>query len=372
MIVKDRIGSKYIRYGILSFLIFSLLISVTITVSAEQNTNLLNKNDTNSTYQHQQNDTCSNCHNSSHVQQARGQQPKNVKQTGKVSPTTGKAGTGTMSATGTRGVTTSVTGNITLIASKGQDWFQQGIYGPTTGPVPGDMSWGWTFFDENPPSGYIVPPENVIQRNNISALLLDDGNNSTPISGANVVADVTYWKYNGSSYTSNVITILLSEDTNRPGFYSGRFDFYGGTTYIINDPLDPWYNDYHVCSGCHLSIFAWGGQTDTLIGYFPGNYSVTVRADASGKTASKNLNFEVTAWGCEDCHGSGNRHYQAPDTDMDSMCYACHSVNGLVGMNDPGNPHQNTAHRNINCIDCHTNKGFKHRYGFCLLDYHQR
>lgn len=82
---------------------------------------------------------------------------------------------------------TSVSGNITLISSLGQNWYQQGIYGPNTG---NDSSWGWTFFDENPPSGFITPNESVTQRENIYALLLDEGNNSNPISGASVVADV--------------------------------------------------------------------------------------------------------------------------------------------------------------------------------------
>ncbi len=340
-----RIVNKYLSYGIYTILIFLLLISITTPVYAVPD----NSNDTNNTYQHNQSDACSNCHNSSHVQQARGQQPKNVKQTGKASPNTGKAGTGTMGAT-TRGVTTSVTGNITLISSMGQDWYQQGIYGPD-GYNIWDNSWGWTFFDENPPTGYIIPAENITQRDNIFALLLDDGNNNTPISGANVVADVTYWKYDNIGYTSNVTSFQLVEDPNRLGSYSGRFDFYGGSPPGTS------------CLFCHATMFG-NPAADTFNGYFPGNYTVTVRVDASGKTTNKNLNFQVTAWGCEDCHGSGNRH-RAPDghiisADMDSACYSCHSLNDIVGMpGDPGNPHQNIGHRNINCVDCHTNKGLQ-------------
>ncbi len=59
---------------------------------------------------------------------------------------------------------TSVEGNITLISSLGQTWYQQGIYGPNTS---NDNSWGWTFFDEDPPSGFMTPPEKVTQGENI-------------------------------------------------------------------------------------------------------------------------------------------------------------------------------------------------------------
>ncbi len=235
---------------------------------------------------------------------------------------------------------TSVEGNITLISSLGQNWYQQGIYGPNTSY---DNSWGWTFFDENPSSGFIIPNESVIQGENIYALLLDDGNNSTPISGATVVADVTYWTYDNVSYTNPTIPVQLIEDPNRKGFYSGRFVFYGGTSY----------DGYGMqsCDGCHSSIY---GKVDTQIGYFPGNYTVSIRAEADGKIKSTNLNFEVTPWGCEDCHGSGNKHRASAD--MDSACYMCHGVNEIAGMSDAGNPHQNTAHIDINCTDCHTNK----------------
>jgi hypothetical protein len=235
---------------------------------------------------------------------------------------------------------TSVEGNITLISSLGQNWYQQGIYGPNSSY---DKSWGWTFFDENPPSGFIIPNESVTQRENIYALLLDDGNNSTPISGATVVADVTYWTYDNVSYKNHTLPVQLAEDTNRKGFYSGRFDFYGGTSYAGYGMRS--------CDGCHISIF---GLTDTQIGYFPGNYTVSIRAQADGKIKFTNSNFEVTPWGCEDCHGSGNRHRASAD--MDSACYMCHGINNISGMSDAGNPHQITAHININCTDCHTNK----------------
>ncbi|MFZ3384839.1 MAG: hypothetical protein WA144_13025, partial [Candidatus Methanoperedens sp.] len=57
--------------------------------------------------------------------------------------------------------TSNVAGNITLITSLGQNWYQQGIYGPNaSGNASVDKSWGWTFFDENTPetipSGYIT------------------------------------------------------------------------------------------------------------------------------------------------------------------------------------------------------------------------
>ena len=139
---------------------------------------------------------------------------------------------------------TNVVGNITLISNLGQNWYQQGIYGPNTS---NDSSWGWTFFDENPSSGFITPSENVTQRQNIYALLLDDGNNSNPISGATVVANVTYWTYDNVSYSNHTIPIQLAEDTNRKGFYTGRFDFYGGTSYEGYDMRN--------CDGCHSSIY---------------------------------------------------------------------------------------------------------------------
>lgn len=243
--------------------------------------------------------------------------------------------------------TTNVVGNINIITSMGQDWYQQGIYGPDNGygiaDTTMDKSWGWTFFDENPASGFITPPENVTQRNNIYALLLDDGNNSNPITGATVVANVTYWAYDNVSYVSRVIPVQLTEDTTRKGFYSGRFDFYGGTTYAGYSMRS--------CDGCHSSLY---GVGDTQIGYFPGNYTVSVRADANGKTTTVGTGFEVTAWGCEDCHGSGNQHRASAD--MDSACYMCHGANEIVGMSDAGNPHLNSAHRDIQCTDCHTGK----------------
>jgi hypothetical protein len=234
-----------------------------------------------------------------------------------------------------------VAGNITLISSLGQNWYQQGIYGPNSS---NDSSWGWTFFDENPSSGFITPSENVTQRQNIYVLLLDDGNNSNPISGATVVANVSYWIWDNISYTNNhTVPVQLAEDTNRKGFYSGRFDFYGGTSYSGYTMGD--------CDGCHSSIY---GAKDTQIGYFPGNYTVSIRAEADGKIKYTNLNFEVTPWGCEDCHGSGNRHRASAD--MDSACYICHGINSLSGMSDAGNPHQNSAHQSLDCTQCHTNK----------------
>lgn len=154
----------------------------------------------------------------------------------------------------------------------------------------------------------------------------------------------TYWIYDNVSYTNHTVPVQLTEDTNRKGFYSGRFDFYGGTSYA----------DYGMreCDGCHSSIY---GFSDTQIGYFPGNYTVSIRAEADGKIKSTNLNFEVTPWGCEDCHGSGNRHRASAD--MDSACFICHGINSISGMSDAGNPHQIADHRSIQCTDCHTNKG---------------
>jgi hypothetical protein len=245
--------------------------------------------------------------------------------------------------------TTNVVGNINLVTSMGQDWSQQGIYGPDGAFGGGGVgsvltkSWGWTFFDENPPSGFITPPENVTQRNNIYALLLDDGNNSNPITGATVVANVTYWTYDNVSYTSHVIPVQLTEDVSRQGFYSGRFDFYGGTTYAGYGMRN--------CDGCHSSMY---GAPHTQTGYFPGNYTVSIRADADGKTKTIDTSFDVTAWGCEDCHGSGDVHRASAD--MESACYVCHSINTISGMSDAGNPHQIAAHRSAPCTACHTNK----------------
>lgn len=237
----------------------------------------------------------------------------------------------------------SVTGNITLISSVSQNWYQQGIKGPDNyGTDINDNSWGWTFFDEVPPSGFMFPP-NITQRENISALLLDDGNNSSPISGAIVIANVTYWTYDNVSYSNHTVPVQLLEDPDRKGFYSGRFDFYGGTNYKGYDMRS--------CDGCHTSIY---GSTDNQAGYFPGNYTVSIRAQADGKIKNAELNFDVTAWGCEDCHGSGNRHRASAD--MDSACYICHGINSMAAMSDAGNPHQIQAHVTIQCTDCHTNK----------------
>ena len=281
------------------------------------------------------NNNCNSCHFSSHAASFQ-QVQKPQTNPGINSIASSQTNLHTLEAT-------NVIGNITLITSMGQDWFQQGIYGPDGySNMGGDQSWGWTFFDQNPSSRYITPDESVIQRETIYALLLDDGNNSNPISGANVVANITFWMYDGASYTSNITSVLLIEDINRKGFYNGRFNFSGGTTYAIEG---------NMCSGCHNAIF---GVPDTQIGYFPGNYTVSIRAEADGKIKNTNLNFEVTPWGCEDCHGSGNQHHA--QADMDSACYICHGINTISGMSDAGNPHQNSAHINIQCTDCHTNK----------------
>lgn len=236
----------------------------------------------------------------------------------------------------------------------GEDWFHQGIYGPNgNSNIGGDQSWGWTFFDENRSSGFIVPSENVTQKNNIYVLLLDDGNNSSPVSGASVTANITYWTYDSINYSSHVKSVPLYEDFNHKGFYKGSFYFYGGTPYGINDG-----KMIAGCYGCHYSLFQGKDMTN---GYFPGKYNVTVTANADGKNAVKDLSFNVTPWGCEDCHGSGSRHRAKSDMhivsgiDMDSACYVCHGINGLIHAG-AGNPHQNTAHRNINCEYCHTNK----------------
>ncbi|NJD77388.1 MAG: hypothetical protein FIB08_09885, partial [Candidatus Methanoperedens sp.] len=255
--------------------------------------------------------------------------------------------------------TTDVLGNITLITSIGQDWYQQGIYGPSADNSVMDGSWGWTFFDEDPQSGFITPNESVTQRNNIYALLLDDGNNSNPISGAQVMANVTYWTYDGTNYVSNNQSVQLIEDINHRGLYIGRFNFYGGT------PYSGYGMDW--CDGCHKTNY-YGGQ-DINIGYFPGNYTILIKAESGNKIINEDSSFEVTPWGCEDCHGSGNRHRSSqPDrhivsADMDSACYTCHSVTEVVGMYNAGNPHQNTAHININCMDCHTNRGLDSSFG---------
>lgn len=320
------------------YIFFLLIISVTIVpslaISPHENQSGIPENK-----------TCSDCHVNSHqglvgkLQQSGStamSQQQGVAQKALISGTSDIA-------------TTNVVGNINLISSVGQDWYQQGVYGPDGGyggggvHYPLDKSWGWTFFDENPPSGFITPPENVTQANNIYALLLDDGNDSNPIIGAIVVANVTYWTYDNISYVSHVMPVQLTEDTNRKGFYSGRFDFYGGTTYAGYDMRN--------CGGCHSSMY---GTLDTQIGYFPGNYSVSIRADADGKTKITGTSFDVTAWGCEDCHGSGNVHRASAE--MDSACYICHGINDISGMSDAGNPHQIAAHRSVPCTACHTNK----------------
>jgi len=239
-----------------------------------------------------------------------------------------------------------VTGNITIVTSVGQNWLQQGIFGPNQSDVTTDKSWGWTFFDEiyisipsGTSSGYMSPPEKMTQRNSIYALLLDSGNNSNPIKNAQVTADVTYWIYDGVNYTNQNSQIQLTEDSNHSGLYSGIFYFYGG------QPGGGY------CGGCHPIH---GG--DTNAGYFPGNYTANITAQADNKIATSRVSFEVTAWGCEDCHGSGNPH-QTKVLGIDSYCYLCHGVNELLHrQDDAGNPHQNTAHRTIQCTDCHTGK----------------
>ncbi len=234
--------------------------------------------------------------------------------------------------------TTQVIGDITLITSMGQNWYQQGINGL------GPKTWGWTFFDEiyengGYPTNRINPPEQITQRNKIFTLLLDSGNNSTPINGAQVSANVTYWSYDGSSYTGNTIRVDLTEDTNHSGFYSGNFYFKGG-------PIKKEYS----CSYCHLMH----GQDTPQAGYFPGNYSAIITAQSDDKISTKEISFEVTPWGCEDCHGSPNSH-KSPSASSGEACYTCHSLSG-IGHADAENPHQNTAHRAIECTKCHTNK----------------
>ncbi|MCX9083185.1 MAG: cytochrome c3 family protein, partial [Candidatus Methanoperedens sp.] len=252
-----------------------------------------------------------------------------------------------------------VAGNITLITSVGQNWYQQGIYGPNaSGNISVDKSWGWTFFDENPPSDYFMPSDKTIQKNRIYALLLDSGNNSNPITGAQVNANVTYWLYNGTTYSNKTSQIPLIEDMDHRGLYVNNFTFYGGTTYYGYGMT--W------CDGCHLSYYT--SAPDSEIGYFPGNYTVRINARANEKETISNLSFEVTPWGCEDCHGSGDQHrdnkVNFKFADMDSACYLCHGVNQIVhDTTDAGNPHQNTGHRSIPCTDCHTNKSIN-RLGF--------
>jgi hypothetical protein len=220
----------------------------------------------------------------------------------------------------------------------GQNWYQQGIYGPNQSDATTDKSWGWTFFDETPSSSYITPLEKVNQRNNIYALLLDSGDNSTPITGAQVTANITYWIYDGANYTNSTVQLQLIEDTDHGGFYTGNFYFYGGT------PSGS-------CQGCHPMHGA-----DTNIGYFPGNYTVTITAQADNKITTNRIGFEVTPWGCEDCHGSGNPH-RTKVLGLDSFCYLCHGISQVVHRgDDAGNPHQNTAHANIQCTDCHTSR----------------
>lgn len=233
---------------------------------------------------------------------------------------------------------TQVIGDITLITSMGQNWYQQGINGL------GPKTWGWTFFDEiydngGYPTNKIMPPEQITQRNNIYTLLLDSGNNSAPINGAQVSANVTYWLYDGSNYTSNTNRVDLTEDTNHSGSYSGNFYFKGG----------PIKNGYG-CSYCHLMH----GQNTPQVGYFPGNYSAIITALSDNKISTKEIRFEVTPWGCEDCHGSPNPH-KSKSALSGEACYTCHSLNG-IGHADAENPHQNTAHRSIDCTKCHTNK----------------
>jgi hypothetical protein len=234
--------------------------------------------------------------------------------------------------------TAQVIGDITLITSMGQNWYQQGINGL------GPKTWGWTFFDEiydngGYPSGRIMPSEQITQRNNIYALLLDSGNNSTPINGALVSANITYWLYDGSNYTSRTTRVDLTEDTNHSGSYSGNFYFKGG----------PIKNEYS-CSYCHLMH----GQNTPQLGYFPGNYSAVITAQSENKISTKEISFEVTPWGCEDCHGTPNSH-KSPSALSGEACYTCHSLSG-IGHADAENPHQNIAHRSTDCTKCHTNK----------------
>ncbi|MFZ3384840.1 MAG: carboxypeptidase regulatory-like domain-containing protein, partial [Candidatus Methanoperedens sp.] len=197
----------------------------------------------------------------------------------------------------------------------------------------------------------ITPPEKTTQRNNIYALLLDSGNNSNPITGAQVEANITYWTFDGTNYINNTKRIQLTEDLSHTGLYNGSFYFYGGTYYYGYDMA--W------CDGCHLSYYT--SAPDSSIGYFPGNYTAKITAKANSKETISELSFEVTPWGCEDCHGSGDQHRNNLNNqvvaDMDSGCYLCHGINQIVhDGTDAGNPHQNPGHRSIQCTDCHTNK----------------
>ena len=234
--------------------------------------------------------------------------------------------------------TPEVIGDITLITGFTEKWYQQGINGL------GPQTWGWTFFDETFLNGgysteKIMPAEQVTQRNSIYALLLDSGNNSTPINGANVTANITYWIYDNISYANNTIQVQLTEDTEHSGFYNGTFYFKGG-------PIGKSYG----CSYCHPAH----GQSTVQTGYFPGNYSAIVTARSDNKISTREISFEVTPWGCEDCHGSQNPHKSKSATSGEA-CYTCHGLNGM-GHADAENPHQNTAHRAVDCINCHTNK----------------
>lgn len=321
----------------LVFCIFSLSILFLLTTTgssyATPNTNVHDNLDKNP-----KNVDCSSCHINKHAQPGKlSDSNQKTTQANTINPLS-------IPQSGIQSLaTTAVSGNITLITSLGQNWYQQGIYGPNTYNYTIDKSWGWTFFDEAPPSGFITPPEKITQRNGVYALLLDSGNNSSPIIGAQVTANVTYWKYDGVNYTNHTTQVQLTEDINHSGLYSGNFNFYGGTTY----------SGMGGCDGCHVSLY---GVTDTLAGYFPGSYTAEVTANAGGKTTTSKVTFEVTPWGCEDCHGSGNQH-GISSVDLDSGCYLCHGINQLVhDGTDAGNPHQNTAHRNIECTDCHTNK----------------
>ncbi len=344
-IVRTVITYDFRNYIKLVFCIFTIsILFLLITIDpgyAAPNTKVHDTLDKNP-----KNVDCSSCHINKHAQP--GKLPdgsKKTAQTNSINPLS-------IPQSGTQSLaTTTVSGNITLITSLGQNWYQQGIYGPNTYNFTVDKSWGWTFFDEAPPSGFISPPEKMTQRNRIYALLLDSGNNSSPITGALVTANITYWTYDGTTYTNHTNQVQLTEDTSRSGFYTGDFNFYGGTDYYGYDMT--W------CDGCHLSYYT--SNPDSQIGYFPGNYTAIVTAKADNKETKSGLSFEVTPWGCEDCHGSGNQHRdnlnQIIDADMDSACYLCHGVNQLThDYTDAGNPHQNTAHRNIQCTGCHTNK----------------
>jgi len=67
------------------------------------------------------------------------------------------------------------------------------------------------------PSGYFTPSETTTQRNKIYALLLDSGNNSNPITGAQVSANVSFWLYDGTNYTNSTTQIPLNEDIDHSG-----------------------------------------------------------------------------------------------------------------------------------------------------------